>query len=62
MLFLVPDSLAAAINQAIDKALNGRPCGDFDREIIFKQVLGFYDRNGFVPSFDLTENTPPVSP
>lgn len=62
MLVIVPDWLSANINSAIDKALDGRPCGPFDRDMIFQQLLSHYDEHGTIPDFSLTANEPEGTP
>lgn len=55
---IVLNALRDKINEAIDKALKGRPCSDSDREALFSQVLGLYDEYGYIPEFDLGEAKP----
>lgn len=54
-LVIVPNTLRNAIHAAIDKALAGRPCDDASREIIYYQILAYYDDHGRLPDFTLKE-------
>lgn len=54
-LVIVPSSLTQAIHTAIEKALNGRPCSDQDREGLFDQLLSYYDEHGVIPAFELKQ-------
>jgi hypothetical protein len=53
MLLIVPNSLADAINAAIDKALDGRPCEADEREHIYNQLLLHFHEHGAIPDFSL---------
>lgn len=55
MFVIVRNYVADAINAVIDQKLNGRPCDADSREIIFGQVLAYFDEHGHIPEFDLTE-------
>lgn len=55
-LLVVPNAIRDAIYAAIDKALDGRPCTDESREVIYGQILAYYDEYGRIPAFDLTPN------
>lgn len=50
---VVPNDLRDAIYAAIDKELNGRPCDDADREVIYEQILAYFDEHGRIPDFSL---------
>lgn len=54
-LVVVPNSLRDLLLAAIDKALVGRPCDDESREILYQQLLDYYDEHGTIPDFDLRE-------
>lgn len=55
MLLIVPNTLRDAIHAAIDKALDGRPCDDESREVLYGQLLMYFNEHGRIPEFDLTE-------
>ena len=55
MLLIVPNSLHDAIHESITKVLGGRPCDDESREILYQQILKYYDDHGNIPNFTLTE-------
>lgn len=50
---IVPNSLSDAIHAAIDRELNGRPMEAEEREIIYGQLLSYYDEHGRIPDFYL---------
>jgi hypothetical protein len=54
MLVIVPSSLRDAINAALDKALDGRPCDADSREVLYDQLLCYFDEHGAIPDFTLT--------
>ena len=58
-LVIVPNSLDAAIHAAIDKALEGRPCDDESRGVIYQQVLDYYYEHGAMPDFQLLTEPQP---
>jgi hypothetical protein len=54
MFAIVPDSLRDAINAALDKALDGRPCDADSRAVLYDQLLCYFDEHGVIPDFALT--------
>jgi len=56
-LVIVPNDLRDKIHTAIDEALGGRPCSNEDREILYGQLLDYFDEHGCIPDFDLKEQT-----
>jgi hypothetical protein len=54
MFAIVPDSLRDAINAALDKALDGRPCDADSRAVLYDQLLSHFDKHGVLPDFTLT--------
>lgn len=59
---VVPNTLADAINAAIDRELSGRPCDAESREIIFNQVLAYFDEHGRLPDFSLNAREQFIQP
>jgi hypothetical protein len=55
---IVPDVLAAKINEAIDAALKMCPEAAIDRELFFNQLLAHYNEHGEIPSFSITKKEP----
>ena len=53
MLVVVPNELHAAINVAIDTALDGRQCDEASREHIYRTILAYVDEHGVLPEFSL---------
>lgn len=53
MSVIVFNELRDAIQSAIDKALNGRPIADDERQGIYESLLGYYDEYGVIPDFSL---------
>ena len=56
MIVVVPNELHDCIRAAIVGALNGRPCSDDDREILYRQILSYFNEHGFIPDFSLKES------
>lgn len=57
-LVIVPNALADQINSAIDAALHGRPCEEWEREDIFSRLLSYFNDHGRIPDFTLGDNEP----
>lgn len=53
MIVIVPDSLAAAINEKLDAAI--AVCSDAaqDREVLYSQLLSYFNEHGVIPDFTL---------
>lgn len=58
-LVIVPNDLRDKINAAIDQALDGRPCDDASREVIYGQLLEYFDDHGELPDFTLSPKAEP---
>ncbi len=54
---IVPNSVRDAINDKLDAAIAMCPDAEKDREIIYKELLAYFDEHGIVPNFQLTEKT-----
>jgi len=50
---IVPNHVSEAIHKAIDKALDGRPVTQSDKEILYNQLLMYFDEHGTIPEFEL---------
>lgn len=57
MFLVVPNDLSDLIHAAITKALGGRPCDDESRDVLYRQLLDYYDEHGVIPDFDLRATT-----
>ena len=55
MLVIVPDSLRDAINVKLDAAIAEVPDAEKDREVLYGQLLGYFDEHGVVPDFSLVK-------
>lgn len=55
---VVLNDLSDAIYEKVDKALAKAPQFKDKREEIYQQMLGYYDRHGTVPDFDIEPRTP----
>jgi hypothetical protein len=53
MLVIVPNELRDAINENLDAAIRQKPEADKDREMMYDQLLNFYNEHGYVPDFSL---------
>lgn len=52
---IVPDSLRDTINTKLDKAILDCPEAEKDREILYNQLLSYFDRFGEIPDFSLVK-------
>lgn len=53
---VVPDTLHAEINRALDAALSKAPGAEPDRELFYEQLLAFFDEHGVLPEFSLVRD------
>jgi hypothetical protein len=58
MLVIVPNSLRDAINAKLDAAIAEVPDAEKDREILYGQLLDYFDEHGVVPDFSLAKKEP----
>ena len=56
MLVIVPNSLRDAINEKLDAAIAEVPDAEKDREVLYSQLLAYFNENGVVPNFSLVKN------
>lgn len=56
MIVLVPDYIERMINDAIDKALDGRPIDPEERKVVYSVILNHFDHHGTIPEFQLNAN------
>lgn len=49
----VPNELHDAIHKRIIDKLAGRPIKDDERELVYSQLLEYFDRTGVIPDFEL---------
>lgn len=55
-LVVVPNSLADAINAKLDLAIAACPEAAKDREVLYGQLLEYFDEHGVIPDFSLQKN------
>lgn len=55
MLVVVPDSLRNAINEKLDAAIAVCPDAEKDREVLYGQLLAYFNEHGVVPDFTLAK-------
>ena len=55
MLVVVPDSLRNAINEKLDAAIAQCPDAEKDREVLYSQLLAYFNEHGVVPDFTLAK-------
>jgi hypothetical protein len=60
MLVIVPDSLRNAINAKLDAAIAEHPDAEKDREVLYSQLLGYFNEHGVIPDFTLLPPTTPA--
>jgi hypothetical protein len=51
---IVPNCVRDAIDAALDKAIAECPGAQRDREMLFGQLLDYFDEHGVVPDFRIT--------
>lgn len=56
MLVIVPDSLSAAINARLDAEIAKVPDAVKDRDILYGQLLSYFNEHGSIPEFSLRKN------
>jgi hypothetical protein len=59
---IVPNSLNAAINEKLDAAIAGCPGAEKDREILYGQLLDYFNEYGVIPDFTIKAPAAGVSP
>ena len=57
MIVIVPNVLRDAINKKLDAAFVKVPEAEKDREVLYNQLLTYYDEHGVVPDFTIKEPT-----
>ena len=55
MILIVPNVLRDAINTKLDLALQKNPEATIAREELYKQMLVFFDENGYVPDISIVK-------
>lgn len=53
MFVIVPNSLHDEINAKLDIAIAKVPDAEKDREVLYQQLLEYFDEHGVVPDFEL---------
>jgi hypothetical protein len=57
MLVIVPNSLRDAINAKLDAAIAQAPDAEKDRDVLYGQLLAYFNEHGVVPDFSLVKNS-----
>lgn len=53
-IYIIPNELRDQINARLDEALKDFPeCLDEDREILYHQLLEYFNEHGIIPDFKL---------
>ena len=52
---IVPNELRDAINKKLDEKSEGLIYPESDRELMYNQLLDYYDNHGVIPDFDLKQ-------
>lgn len=52
-LVIVPDTLDAAISEALDREIAKWPDAAKERDMIRSQLIAFFSRHGYLPEFTL---------
>jgi hypothetical protein len=53
---IVPDYLAEKIYRLVDEEIAKYPPAAPDRELIYSQILGYFNEHGVIPDFSLKAN------
>lgn len=57
MLLIIPDFVKDAINTKLDIAFKEVPEAEKDRDVLYHQLLEYFDEHGEIPDFQLRKNT-----
>jgi hypothetical protein len=55
--YVVPDSLHAAIHKKLDDAIAACPDAERDRDVLYKQLLSYFNEHGTIPEFTIAPPT-----
>lgn len=58
MLVIVPNYIADAINAKLDAAIAACPEAAKEREVLYEQLLGYFNEHGIIPEFHIQKNEP----
>ena len=53
MFRIIPNYIADAINAKLDAAFSECPEAAKDREVLYRQLLDYFDEHGIIPDFSL---------
>lgn len=53
---IVPNDLRDRINAKLDAVIKECPDAEKDRDVLYSQLLGYYDEHGVVPDFSLKKS------
>lgn len=53
---IVPNFLRNAINEKLDTAITKCPDAKKDREILYNQLLSYFNEHGELPEFEIIKN------
>lgn len=53
LIIIVPDILSDAINEKLEKAFLVFPEARKDRDVLFHELLEYFDEHGEIPEFEL---------
>ena len=54
---IVPNSLRDAIMKKLDAEIAKHPDAEKDREVLYEQLLGYFDEHGVIPEFSLEKKS-----
>ena len=57
MMVIVPNYLAAELNQRLDAEIAKHPPAAKDREVLYSQLLAYVNEHGAIPDFSLQRNS-----
>ena len=54
---IVPNSLRDAIMERLDAEIAKHPGAEKDRDVLYSQLLGYFDEHGVIPDFSLEKKS-----
>jgi hypothetical protein len=53
MFVIIPNYIDDAINAKLDEAIHGCPGAARDREILYNQLISYFNEHGIIPNFSI---------
>lgn len=59
MFLVIPNSLRDEINRRLDEQIALAPDAEADREVLYNQLVHYFNENGVIPDFSLVKKDDP---